>query len=95
MAFDKMFSRQMCIIELLHAEKKCTHWHSTTLVERLWRPSNGCKHSFAVATVMFVTQVKIKTHHTHCDNAVTVQLRPSYIIRNNKIISSKLNKVTM
>ena len=40
--------KQRCVTEFLHVEKNCTHWHSFTLAEQLWRPNSGCEHSEVV-----------------------------------------------
>ena len=36
------------VIEFLHMEKNCAHWHSSKLAECLWRPKSGCEPSEAV-----------------------------------------------
>jgi len=40
--------KQRCITEFLTVEKSCTHCHSSTLPERLWRPKSGCEHTEVV-----------------------------------------------
>ena len=35
----------------MRTKKKGSHWHSSTLAERLWRPNSGCEHSEAVGGV--------------------------------------------
>ena len=40
--------RQRCVPEFVHAEKNGTHWPSSTLAERSWRPNSGYEYSEAV-----------------------------------------------
>ena len=44
----KMWSRERCVTEFLHAEKNGTRWHLLIFAERLWGPNSGCAHSKAV-----------------------------------------------
>jgi len=43
-----MCMKQRCVIEFLHVEKKCAHWHSSTFAEHLWRQTSGCECSEAM-----------------------------------------------
>ena len=40
--------KQKRVLEFLHAGKNGTHWHSSTLVEHVWRPNNACERSEVV-----------------------------------------------
>jgi len=43
--------KQRCITEFFPCRKNCTHWHSSVLAERLWRPNSRCEHSKVVGGV--------------------------------------------
>jgi len=46
--WHRICMKQRCWIGFLHAEKKCTHWHSWMLTEHLWRQNSECEHSEAM-----------------------------------------------
>ena len=73
----KVWMKQRNGIEFLRVEKSCSHWHSSTLTECLWRPHGRCKHSevvvvcfcssngdTSVCAVFYEHDVQMVLHHS-------------------------------